>query len=233
MHNGDPRIIDVCKSRGHIKRIFDCGSRDALDGIFLANALQSDELHVFEPNPESAELCRKNLAVCSEFKCYMNEVAIAQSSGTVDFYTIDTKETITPHPDGNPGASSMFQANSDYPHEKYKQIKISVPSITLGDYVSKHGVPDLLWMDLQGAEKMALVGMGDMIRNVSVIHIEVGFRPMYVGQPLFWDIDELLKQKGFVLAHISAGRWPTFLLPIYRVLKSGPWVANAIYVNNQ
>ena len=90
-----------------------------------------------------------------------------------------------------------------------------------------HRPPDLLWMDLQGAELMALRGARETLRSVKVIHIEVSFRPMYVGQALFWDIDDYLRP-NFDLVHIGMGRWPK-LLPLYRWLKTGPWLVNAIY----
>jgi FkbM family methyltransferase len=232
MHNGNNKIVEICKQYGTINKIFDCGSRDGLDGIYLANKLNADELHVFEPNPESANVCRENLIKSSGFKWVMNEVAVSDTHGTVDFYVNDKEKTATPHPNGNPGASSMFLADPNYPHEKYSQIKISVPSITLAEYIENNGAPDLLWMDLQGAEKIALLGMKAHILKISIIHIEVGFRPVYIGQPLFWDIDGLLRSFGFKLIDLDAGRWPTWILPFYRFFGTGPWVANAVYIKD-
>jgi FkbM family methyltransferase len=233
MHNGNYNLLDLCRKYGPVKRIFDCGSRDALDGIYLANTLEAEELHIFEPNPESVSVCLENLNKTSGFKWFMNPVAVSDNSGSVDFYVNDKAKTITIHPDGNIGAASMFIANPKYPHEKYEQIKITVPSITLDKYFYENGTPDLLWMDLQGAEKKALLGLKGKINDVSIIHIEVGFRPVYIGQPLFWEIDKILKSYGFRLISLDAGKWPIKFLWCYKLLKTGPWVANAIYVNNK
>ena len=72
MHNGSKKIVNICERFGSMKRIYDCGSRDALDGIHLANALQAEELHVFEPNPESARVCRENLNSSNSYKTLTN-----------------------------------------------------------------------------------------------------------------------------------------------------------------
>ena len=52
---------------------------------------------------------------------------------------------------------------------------------------------------------------------------------MYVGQPLFWELDNFLRLKGFKLKYIDLGRWPNVLW-LYKILKTGPWVANAVYM---
>ena len=224
------KLLEIALKYGPIKSIYDCGSRDALDGIYLLESLKAEELHVFECNPPSAEKCRNN---SENFKgmgrILVNEMAISDVEGELTFFPVDTEQTITPHPDGNPGASSLYRANPDYTAERYVQKEIKVKSTTLDSYVQLHSVPDLLWMDLQGAELKALQGAKRTLAKVKIIHIEIGFRPMFLGQPLFWDIDELLKNQ-FKLVHISIGRWPKMLW-LYKLLGTGPWLGDAIYVN--
>jgi len=58
---------------------------------------------------------------------------------------------------------------------------------------------DYLKLDIQGAELMALQHATDRLRHAVAIHTEVEFLPMYVGQPLFSDVDQFLRQRGFVL----------------------------------
>jgi len=87
-------------------------------------------------------------------------------------------------------------------------------------------------MDLQGAELLAFEGASDILDKVKVIHLEVGFRQMYEGQVLFWDIDKYLSDRFFEKISIDLGRWPK-ILPFYRIFKTGPWVTNAIYANKR
>lgn len=216
----------------NVQVIYDCGSRDALDGVELALKLDAKELHIFECNPPSFEVCKANVekyTADSKLSVFLNNTAISDESGPVSFYPIDTEKTITSIPGGNPGASSLLRASGLYPYERYVQTEIEVQAVTLDDYCAKHRSPDLLWMDLQGAEIKALRGAKNTIHAVKIIHLEVGFRRMYIGQPLFWDIDEHLNG-DFLLAELSIRRWPKKLWA-YRLFRTGPWVANAIYVN--
>lgn len=217
--------------RVSVNTVFDCGSRDAIDGIELGKIFDAREVHFFECNPDSAIICRKNIAneKSASFKMILNEVALGDRMGETSFFAIDPEKTVTPHPGGNVGASSLFKASSAYKKERYVQREIKVPMITLGNYLESHQVPNLIWMDLQGAEVMALNGFGSKLSQVDLIHIEVSFRPMYVGQALFGDVHAFLS-RDFELVHIELGRWPK-LLELYKLLRFGPWVSNAIYVN--
>lgn len=214
-----------------VSTIYDCGSRDARDGIELGQLFKAKEVHFFECNPTSLQMCRDNVDALQPktFMPVLNGLALGDRKGVTSFFAIDPKLTITPHADGNVGASSLLKASSAYKKEKYVQQEIQVEMTTLEDYLTRHKLPDILWMDLQGAEFMALRGLGSAISKISVVHVEVGFRPMYAGQALFAAVDGLLS-KDFDLVHIDLGRWPK-LLWLYRALRTGPWVANAIYVN--
>ena len=212
--------------------IYDCGSRDALDGIELARLTGARELHVFECNPDAIKLCESNIErYGSGIKIYMNRMAVTDYCGKVRFFPINTEKTVTSAKDGNIGASSLFKANEAYPRERYVQDEIEVEAITLDAYCETHTAPDLLWMDIQGAELAAIKGSTSTLTQVKAVHTEVGFRPMYKGQPLFWDIHRALR-KNFQLVDLATGRWPNSAVATltYRVLRTGPWVANAIYV---
>ena len=139
-------IFNLVKKIGPIDVIYDCGSRDALDGLELAIETGAKELHVFECNPPSVEVCRSNIKKHKPdgLIVYLNDCAISDKLGTISFFPIDVQKTVTTHADGNPGASSLFQANPEYPNEKYIQNEITVKTITLDEYCLTHRPPDLL-----------------------------------------------------------------------------------------
>jgi FkbM family methyltransferase len=56
---------------------------------------------------------------------------------------------------------------------------------------------DFLNIDLQGAELMALKGIGEDLNKVKAIYIEVNKEPLYVGCPLINEIDDFLWLFGF------------------------------------
>lgn len=215
---------------GPIRCIYDCGSRDATDGLSLLTELDADELHAFECNPEALELCKNNISLdVNRAKVHLVPCALAETSGVLKFHSIDPTRTITSHPDGNIGASSLYRANPEYPHEHYVQKTIDVTAISLDEYSVTHTLPDLLWMDLQGAEARVLDGAKNILPRVKIIHVEVSFRRMYIDQALFRDV-HLRLRKNFRLVWTNLGRWPSFPR-IYSALRFGPWLGNAIYVN--
>ena len=58
---------------------------------------------------------------------------------------------------------------------------------------------DYLKIDVQGAELMVFENAVERLATALLIHTEVEFLPMYIGQPLFSDVDQFLRRLGFVL----------------------------------
>ncbi len=56
---------------------------------------------------------------------------------------------------------------------------------------------DFLKLDVQGAERMVLEHATETLRDVAVLQSEVEFVEIYEGQPLFADVDRLLRSQGF------------------------------------
>jgi FkbM family methyltransferase len=184
-----------------VQTILELGSRDAEVSVALKRAFPHAKVFAFECNPPAIELCRRNIAASGLDDITLVPKAVSDSNGTLDFFAIDPVKTITPHADGNIGASSLFRANPDYPHEQYHQNKITVDATTLARWSEEASISsvDLIWMDLQGAELRALEGMGALIKNIKILYTEVEYKPLYVGQPLFQDIDRFLRKSGFRL----------------------------------
>jgi hypothetical protein len=85
---------------------------------------------------------------------------------------------------------------------------------------------DIMWIDLQGAELKAFQGMGDLLLLTKIIYTEIEFKEMYVGQPLFGDVDAYLSERGFCLLKLYSPGWFGNALYIRKDLVSGMnWVA--------
>ncbi len=56
---------------------------------------------------------------------------------------------------------------------------------------------DFLNIDLQGAELMALEGMGDLLDQFDFAYLEVNWAKLYKGCPLIREVQEFMKSKGF------------------------------------
>jgi len=186
-------------ARKHIKTdaptILEVGVLDCKETLAFKEHFPQSRIFSFECNPDALPVCRAKIAGMSGIT--LTEKALTDSIGEISFF-----KTVDKH-DGswNPGASSIFKANEDYPLEKYSQQEIKVPSSTLEAEMKRLSVDhaDMLWTDIQGAELKMLKGAGAFLGKISLIHAEVEFFEQYHGQPLFSDILAYLNSQGFSL----------------------------------
>ena len=178
--------------------ILDIGSRDCMQSIEFNNHFKNSKIYAFECNPNTIPICMNNIKNYTNIK--LIDCAVNTYDGSCKFYPINKDKTITTWADGNPGASSLFIANGKYPHETYHQDEITVNCKRIDTILKENNISkvDLIWMDLQGAELLALQSMGKYLNDVEYIHTEVTYQPMYHGQSLFNDIDNILKSNGFI-----------------------------------
>ena len=223
----NPKFITFAKELLPVNPVIcDIGSRDALEGIHLFHELGGKCLHVFEPNPAAAAICRMNLERVPG-DVHFNELAVSDGSGKLPFYPVnpdlsDNKDI---------GFSSLFPVNPDYMRRRghISQDEVIVTATTLDEYFTDKQQPDLLWIDVEGAELKVFSGATNVLRNVAVIYVEVSFRPMQIGKPLFGDIHQFLKKNDFVFygfMEVSALRG---FLYRYHLWPSPPWRLNAIF----
>ena len=191
--------------------IFDVGSRDCAQSIEFYEAFPNARIVAFECNPQTLPLCAAVAAARAD-RLTLVPKAVHVYDGTCTFFPIDPARTVTSWADGNPGASSLFRANGEYDVEHYVQTETTVECTTLASAAAALGIArvDLIWMDLQGAELLALQGMGDLLNGVRYVHTELSFRAMYTGQALFADVHSYLHTQGFGLTTGVSGRgWQT------------------------
>lgn len=182
------------------KQIIELGARDCMETLEMHKIYPTANILTFECNPDKVQECRDRVKHIKEIT--LVEKAVADKTGTISFFQIDTEKTETTWKDGNPGASSLYKASGKYNVEKYVQKEVPVECTTLNEELPKHNVSavDLLWMDIQGSELNALKGMRNKLERVSIIHSEVEFMEIYEGQPLFWEVKKYLNEHGFYLA---------------------------------
>ncbi len=75
--------------------------------------------------------------------------------------------------------------------------QLEVDTVRLDDVPETTNV-DYIKIDIQGGELMAFKGGAGRLKDVSVIDTEVSFLPMYVGQPLFSEVEQFLRAQGFM-----------------------------------
>ena len=189
--------------------IFDIGSRDCCQSIEFYRAFPNAKIYAFECNPNTLDICKKNILRYSD-RITLIEGAVSDYDGDITFYPIDQKKTITTWKDGNPGASSLFKSNGKYPIETYFQDEIVVQCHRLDSIMMKYNIPkvDVIWMDLQGAELLALKGLGNYLHNVKYMHTEISHKEMYSGQVMFNELNTFIISNNFVIKNkLSFSGW--------------------------
>ena len=177
--------------------IFDVGARNA---SYDARLLQPDAcIFAFEPNPAEFEKIKRSKTKIEAGTVHTFPTALAASTGQI---TLNISR--------RPGASSTLMPNApflarfkgDAFHEMAQIVdSVDVPAMTLVAVMQEAGLDhiDFLKLDTQGNEHDILTSAGTMLRNVSVIKVEVEFVELYEGQKLFADVDSLLRSFGFEL----------------------------------
>lgn len=143
----------------------------------------------FEPQPEAlAELNRKKGP---------NETYLPMAVGDGKKHTI--------HFCASSGMTSLFQPNlkvlgllHGFPEWSRVMKTEEVMTHRLDDVPEAAGF-DLLKIDVQGAELMVMQNAVASLKDALFIQTEVEFMPFYIDQPLFSDVDQFLRQYGFVL----------------------------------
>lgn len=195
------------KNKNYI--IFDIGSRDCLQSIEFYHLFPNAKIYAFECNPNTLNLCKKNIKNYSD-RITLIEGAVCDYDGEITFYPINQTKTITTWEDGNPGASSIYKSNGTYVHEKYVQDEIMTNCHRLDTIMDKYNISnvDIIWMDLQGAELLALKGLDNHLKNVKYIHTEVSYKEIYSGQVMFEELNNYILSYGFnIVNNLSFQGW--------------------------
>jgi TRAP-type mannitol/chloroaromatic compound transport system substrate-binding protein len=102
--------------------------------------------------------------------------------------------------EGNVGASSLLKVTGEGRSSEWNQTEILSESIRLDDFMdmSKIDKVDMLWVDVQGAEKNVFDGMGEKLKDVKVINTEVGInKPLYKNSINAEELTEYMDKLGF------------------------------------
>ena len=158
-----------------------------------------------EPNPD----------VFKEMKHFLTSVGASIESHAFEYAVSDTDhDTVDFHlyygPDagfmrGNKGCSSLLKAKGRF--ESWHQETIQVETITIDTLLTendfKHSDFQLLNLDVQGAELLALKGASEVLKHVKYVATEATWEnPDYVDNVMYDDLKSFLESKGFTETEI-------------------------------
>jgi FkbM family methyltransferase len=193
-------ILDAFLERAGLKLI-DVGARGEPRGAFAFLA-EHAELFAWEPDPDEAKRLEADLA---ERHAWRRVTVIPKAAGT-------RPGTATLYVTAKPGMSSLLPPNEEvvrrYPARRGFRVesRVEVPVVSLDAAAAEYGFTDacLAKLDTQGTELDILrSGEGLVRESLLGIYVEALFRPFYVGQSLFSDVDAYLRERGFVLMSLK------------------------------
>lgn len=176
-----------------------------ITGVIHVGAHQGQETHDYlkrgldpvvlvEANPQLAQGLRENFR--DRDGVFIAERAISDRNGEVNFNIASSDQS-----------SSLLDLGLHaklYPGITYSE-QIAVQAQTLDDCiadvlpdVARRRCVNLLTMDIQGAELMALRGGTETLSHVDAIQLEVNYDELYEGCPSIWDLDMFLESHGFI-----------------------------------
>jgi FkbM family methyltransferase len=178
----------------------DVGARGGMQKHWRAFAGLMD-LTLFEPD---AAACKAQADKAPANESWF-PIALGGTTGTGKLY-------VTRQPSG----SSLYRPNHDllfrFSPPSYGSVDkiVDVTLSTFSDFIEKHRrpLPNLIKLDVQGAELDILKGLSpEHSRDLLAVQAEVEFAELYVGQPLFGDIDAYMKQRGFMFFDLLPVRY--------------------------
>ena len=165
--------------------------------------LLSEHLQVIGFEPDKKEFNKLKSAADPKKNKYINS-ALYKECTTVDFF-ITKKQQV----------SSILPPDRDFLNkfpepERFDILKSEKLTVdTLDNQLSTEEILDIdfIKIDSQGSELYILQGATETLKDVYGLEIEIEFGRIYEGQPLFPDVDNFLRNRGFVLFDLKPTYW--------------------------
>lgn len=189
--------------------IFDIGTRDGDDAEYFRQKLNGTEVYAFDANP---------LAVKETKKRYPNFNVIFSAVGNFNGQTSFTK-IISDNVD-EAGCSSM-EVIHEFQNVEYE--KIMTPITRLDAFLAQEGktgqIIDIVKIDTEGFSWEVLMGMGDVLKNIKLMHVETETYDRHPGHKNNRHISDYLNNNQFICVDKSY-EW-------------GPLVEDQVWINQR
>ena len=178
-----------------VRTVFDLGAHVGKTAQKYRKTFPDATVYCFEPT--EATFSRLSERTSSDKKIVRHMMAVSDRHGSLDFHHNSQAST-------NSVFKSAKEAGLYWDESKMKtQHVATVPATTLDIFCKDERITeiDVLKMDIQGGELLALQGAVDLLsaQKIRLICMEVIFVPTYEGQPQVHEIMAWLKDRGYVL----------------------------------
>jgi len=144
--------------------VLDIGANVGFYTVALAKLVgKSGRVYAFEPDPYNFSLLEENMERCGFNNVITVRAAVTDRSGYIDLHIGRT----------NRADNRLFSFSGS-------QEKISVPSISIDEYLDPKLDIDFIKIDIQGAEGLALEGMHMTLKRCEKIVLISEFSPQFI-----------------------------------------------------
>lgn len=194
------------------KVIMDIGSCTGEDAIKYSNFFPGASVFAFEPLLSNVEIMKMHFRQFEKTDISIQNLALSDETGEASFYVSggnpfeslpeDEFTSLIPK-DWNKSSSLLKPGSESAKHLPWLKFKESVvvKTMRLDEFMTQSGIEtiDFIHLDVQGAELKVLTGMGEKIKNINVLWLEVENVEMYDRQPLKNEINSFLKANNYQL----------------------------------
>lgn len=183
-----------------IKGVLHLGAHQAEEASAYKQAGASKVIWI-EGNPELMPVLE------TELKKYSNQFVYNVLVSDTDGQTVNFNVT------NNFQSSSILDLGSHKEHHPEITVHhtLSLKTQRLDSFFKKNNIDlsecNFLNIDLQGAELLAMKGLGNYLDNIKYIYTEINTGSVYKGCPTLFEMDSFLHQKGFYRIATELTKW--------------------------
>lgn len=177
--------------------VFDVGSRDGDDAEFFREKLGARWVYTIEANPKAAAATRARYP-----NFHTIETAVSDYTGTTSFLQINS-------PDKNFVGTSSIDVTKAERERIFDGMTtvIEVPVIRMDELLKRLDLDDVLIdimkIDVETYTYETLIGLGDSIRDVKMMHLETELQYPREGHRNNLQVAEYMRSCGFWLLEVS------------------------------
>jgi FkbM family methyltransferase len=173
--------------------ILEAGAHVGMDTVELAKTWPGSRVFAFEPVPEVHAQLAKRVRRLSNV--VVDSRALGAQTGTTPMYVSGGAS------DGSSSLRPPKEHLDQHPQVTFART-IEVSLVSVEDWVREQGIDriDFMWLDMQGHEFATLQAVPDaLLDTVSVIVLEIAFKELYEGAPLWDEVRPWLEARGFTV----------------------------------
>jgi FkbM family methyltransferase len=168
-----------------IKTIFEIGSLNGADALYLKEKFPNADVHAIEGLESNYNLYLKDLKLINT-----HNAIISSYDGTTKWHVKDTN-----------GIHGIFDRG-----QQYGTLVLEKKCQTLKTFCENLGIEsiDIMKIDVEGATLEVLEGCSDLLHTVKIMHVEAESEALFKGQRLYPELHLFLLNNNFKLLKKTA-----------------------------